>query len=247
MSKHSLSMAQSVTNEALFQLLDKTVQGLPHLHCSHFFIAPNHFTCFGYSSHRQIFSRHTRIEFQKVLDKGAFRRIVRTYKFDFDFALACPKAALVGAQAMWDQNISEWNKTYQNQHSTASTKPDPAQRYANGLIDEITCMPRICLSNHAEGTPVFVRRSDSKATLAWPTGSKTNSQHASQVSRDVWTLFRPSVQSMLLCECYYLAIPMMQKKCPGAFHSTKLGDPTIIRSILRKTTCSPHIQSLQKL
>ena len=62
MSKHTLSMAQSATNEPLFQLPDKTVQGLPHLHCRHCIIAPNHFTCFGHSSHRQNFSRHTGID-----------------------------------------------------------------------------------------------------------------------------------------------------------------------------------------
>ena len=120
----------------------------------------------------------------KFLDKPReFRRTLRTYNFYCDFA---PLWALFGAQAMWNQNISEWNKIWQNQHSTASTTPDPAQGFTNGPIDEITCVPRVCLSNHAEGTPVH--QSDSKATLAWPTGSKANSQHASQASRDVWSI-----------------------------------------------------------
>jgi len=30
-------------------------------------------------------------------------------------------------------------------------------------IDEIACMPRVCLSNRALGTPVFVHQTDSKA------------------------------------------------------------------------------------
>ena len=45
---------------------------------------------------------------------------------------------------------------------------------------------RVCLSNCAVGTPVFVHQSDSKATLVWPTCSEANSQHASQTSSDVW-------------------------------------------------------------
>ena len=44
------------------------------------------------------------------------------YTTDFDFAPACPKAALVGAPAMCDQNINEWSKTLQNHPSTASSE-----------------------------------------------------------------------------------------------------------------------------
>ena len=47
-----------------------------------------------------------------------------------------------------------------------STTPDPAQGYATGRIVEIPRARRVCLSNHAVGTPVFVHQSDSKATLA---------------------------------------------------------------------------------
>ena len=35
---------------------------------------------------------------------------------------------------MWEQNISEWNTTLQNHHSTASTTPDAAQGYATGPV-----------------------------------------------------------------------------------------------------------------
>ena len=63
-----------------------------------------------------------------------------------------------------------------------STTPDPAQGYATGRIVEISRAPRVCLSNHAVGTSVLVHQSDSKATLAWPTGSEANSQHASQIA-----------------------------------------------------------------
>ena len=64
----------------------------------------------------------------------------------FDFAPACPKAALFGAQAMWDQNVSEWSKTLQNHHSTASTTPDPGQGYTTGPTVEIACVPQACWS-----------------------------------------------------------------------------------------------------
>ena len=64
--------------------------------------------------------------------------------FDFDFTPACPKAALFGAQAMWDQNVSEWSKTLQNHHSTASTTPDPGQGYTTGPTVEIAWMPQAC-------------------------------------------------------------------------------------------------------
>ena len=47
-----------------------------------------------------------------------------------------------------------------------ATTPDPAQGYATGRIVEIACARRVCLSNHAVGTSVFVHQSDSKATLA---------------------------------------------------------------------------------
>ena len=60
--------------------------------------------------------------------------------FDFDFAPACPKAALFGAQAMWDQNVSEWSKTLQNHHSTASTTPSRSsqKQWACVVIDGAT-------------------------------------------------------------------------------------------------------------
>ena len=53
---------------------------------------------------------------------------------DFDFAPACPKAAPFGAEAVWDQNIIEWNKTLQNHHSTASRTADPVRAFANHPI-----------------------------------------------------------------------------------------------------------------
>ena len=49
-----------------------------------------------------------------------------------------------GAQAMRDQNVSEWSKTLQNHHATASTPPDPGQGHATGPIVEIACMPQAC-------------------------------------------------------------------------------------------------------
>ena len=84
-------MAQCATNEPPFQLPDKTVQGLPHLHRRHCVIAPNHLTCFGYSGHRQNFPRHTGIDPEQFvagdnitcLKSTKFNHVLREFAHDF--------------------------------------------------------------------------------------------------------------------------------------------------------------------
>ena len=113
----------------------------------------------------------------------------------------------------------------------------------NGLIDEIVCMPRVCLSNRAVGTPCScTSRIPKQHSFDPPVRRQILHMHR-KFPVMFEALFRPSAQSMLLRECYCLAIPMMQNIMPRCVHVrsiprniTKLGGPTIMRNILRKTT-----------
>ena len=60
-----------------------------------------------------------------------------------------------GSGGMWTRNsLQRVEQSLQKHHSTASTTPDLAQAFANDLIIDTRCIPPICLSDHAVGTPV---------------------------------------------------------------------------------------------
>ena len=118
-----------------------------------------------------------------------------------DFAPACPKAALLGAQAMRDQNII--TPLHPQRRILRKAKP-LAQLMKSRVCHEFACpiVPCSCTSRipkqHSFDPPV--RRQIRNMHRKFPVMFEA--------------LFRPSVQSMLLCECYCLASPMMQNITP---------------------------------
>jgi len=101
-------------------------------------------TCAAYPSSSQTFLLWNRARARKILihhgsGRSLFVRPIRqgsvfssspkSANGGYDFARACPQAALLETQAMADQNISDCDKTLQNRPSAASTTPDPVQSY----------------------------------------------------------------------------------------------------------------------
>ena len=89
------------------------------------------------------------------------------YDFDFDFARACPQAALFETQAMANQNISECDKTLQNRPSAASTTPDPLQSY------EMQIVPQGC--PNANSDPAITPNKQFLSQTSWPSNFLTSS------------------------------------------------------------------------
>ena len=157
----------------------------------------------------------------------------------FDFAPACPKAALFGAQAMWDQKHQLVEQNF--------TKSSFSCIHNAGSCARLSHSPNWW--NRVYATSLLVQSCPGYPRVRAPHGFQSNTRlthrfegkFATCIANVQWCLRHCSDQGFTPCCCASAtALPFQwcRISCPGAFQSTKLGGPTIMRNILRKTTSS---------